>query len=101
MAAYHGPAWQGLTFRVVDSGAWQVFSGAHVIGNGTAPGAAAFNSTAWHALSLTVKGTSVSASIDGAAVFAGTDATYTNGQVALAAGYHYAAFDDFSVVPAA
>jgi hypothetical protein len=68
------------------------------------PGAGAFvgyqvlsNTTAWHALRLSAKGTAIAAAVDGAQVWAGDDATFANGQVAIGSGYHQAAFDDFAV----
>ena len=60
-----------------------------------------FNSSAWHALSLAAAGSLLTAAVDGAIVWSGEAVAGfpLAGQVALKSGLHYAAFDNFSVVP--
>jgi len=90
--------YDGYTLRLLDSGAWQVLAELALLANGTLP--APFNSSAPHALALTAKGAALTAAVDGATVWSGSDATYGKGQVALGSGYHAAAFAAFSVAPA-
>lgn len=57
--------------------------------------------TAWHNLSMSVVGSTVNVSVDGAPVFhstaAGTGAVHPAGMASIRSGFHYARFDDFSV----
>jgi hypothetical protein len=98
----NGPrTYSGYSLRVQEGGQWAVMTGrTSALANGTL-GGGAFNSSAPHVLKITAAGTTVSAWVDGAALWSGSDATYAMGQVALGSGYHAAAFDDFSVAPAA
>ena len=89
----------GYQFLAVEDGSWRLLAAQAVIANGTlAPG---FNSSATHTLGFTVKGSTLTGSVDGAQVFSVQDSTFGAGQVGLGSGYHYAAFDNFSVKPAA
>jgi hypothetical protein len=90
--------YDGYTLRLVDSGAWQVLSEQALLANGTLP--TPFNSSTPHRLQLAAKGAALTAAVDGAAVWSGSDATYGKGQVALGSGYHQAAFNSFEVNPA-
>lgn len=99
----NGPrTYDGYTLRLTStnsgSGLWQVLSELAVLANGTMP--APFNSSAPHTLVISAKAAAVTAAVDGATVWTGSDATYAMGQVALGSGYNSATFDDFSVVPA-
>ena len=94
-----GPkTYDGFTLRLRDVGDWQVLSTLTVLGNGTM--GAGFNSSAPHALQLSVKGTTIKASVGGEAVWSGQSSDFAMGQVALGSGYHFAAFNAFSVAPA-
>jgi hypothetical protein len=86
--------YDGYTLRLMDSGAWEVLAERAVLGNGTLP--APFNSSQPHQLRLAAVGTALTAAVDGAQVWSGSDSTYSKGQTALGSGYHAAAFDDFS-----
>ncbi|MGK5683342.1 family 16 glycoside hydrolase [Actinoplanes sp. URMC 104] len=51
----------------------------------------------WRTLSLTVRGSALTGSVDGAAVVRATDATFASGRIALLASYASASFDDVAV----
>jgi hypothetical protein len=93
-----GNAYMGYSFSVYADASFRVLSGRDVmLGNGTVPGSP-FDSSAWHSLSLAAKGGALAASVDGAQVWAGaTDGKFASGQVGIGSGYHFAAFDDFSL----
>ena len=95
---YSGAKGEGYTFVTRADASWQLRSGDAIIasGNVTIP----YNSSAWHLMSLTTKGTQITARLDGAQLATVSDSAYSAGQVAIGSGYHRAAFDNFSVTPA-
>jgi O-glycosyl hydrolase len=89
-------------FRVSNAGAWSITatdsSGAlRTLAHGTAT---ALGTGAWHRLSLTFKGTAISAAIDGKQVGSATDSVWTAGQAGIGlVGYQNAQYDNLSVTP--
>jgi hypothetical protein len=95
---YNG-ANQGFSLVARQTGEWRVLAGESILANGTLP--APFNSSAWHTLSLTAKGSSITAAVDGAQVLQTQSALNPDaGQVAIGSGYHYASFDKFRMAAA-
>ena len=96
---YNG-ANQGYSLILFVDGSWQLTSGeSALLSNGSLP--QPFNSSAWHRLQVSAKGTDISASIDGAVVATATDGAYSSGQVAIGSNYHRATFDNFALGPPA
>ncbi|MFG1992411.1 polysaccharide lyase family 1 protein [Actinoplanes sp. NPDC048988] len=67
---------------------------ATVLGTAAAGGAA---TGAWRVLALTVQGSTLTGSVDGAAVVRATDSTLSSGRIGLLASYASASFDDVVV----
>ncbi|MEC3998050.1 ricin-type beta-trefoil lectin domain protein [Actinacidiphila sp. DG2A-62] len=88
--------------RVSDSGAWSILSSdtggtVTTLAHGTT---AALGTNRWHALSLAFFGSTITASIDGAAVGSASDYGYAAGQVGYATSQgETAQFDNLSVTP--
>ncbi len=76
-------------------GTYSLDSHTTVIASGATP--SPINVGEWHELSLSMKGTSVVASLDGVALATVTDASAAWGNVAVGSGWHAAWFDDVSV----
>ena len=90
---------QGFSLVARETGEWRVLVSESILANGTLP--APFNSSAWHTLALTAKGSQITASVDGAVVLNTTSTLNADaGQVAIGSGYHYASFDKFRMAPA-
>ena len=90
--------YNGYTLKLQDSGIWEVLTNQKTaLGNGTLGGGGGFNSTQPHTLTLGVVGQAITAKVDGAVIWSGNDGSYSAGQVAIGSGYHFAAFDNFSV----
>jgi Ricin-type beta-trefoil lectin domain len=89
-------------FRASDSGAWSIDksdTGGTVtkLASGTAK---ALGTGSWHTLSMTLQGSTISASIDGTAVGSVSDSSYQTGQVGIGVvGYHTDQFDNLSITP--
>jgi hypothetical protein len=79
------------------AGTWQLLAGggSRVLANGTLP--APFNSTAPHALTLSMHGTAIVAAVDGAELATVSDSQYTRGMAGLGGGYHEHEWGSFSV----
>src|SRR5439155_936416 len=78
----HDPAkLEAYFLRVTDKGAWSIIKSTQstpaTLASGTAT---ALGTTSWHTLTLTFKGATITASIDGAKVGSATDSTYPAGQ---------------------
>jgi hypothetical protein len=88
--------------RVSESGAWSILSSdtggtVTTLAHGTT---AALGTNRWHALSLAFSGSTITASIDGAAVGSASDYGYAAGQVGYATSQgETAQFDNLSVTP--
>jgi O-glycosyl hydrolase len=88
--------------RVSDTGAWSILSsntGGSVttLAHGTTT---ALGTNRWHSLSLAFAGSTITASIDGAAVGSATDYGYAAGQVGYATSQgETAQFDNLSITP--
>lgn len=104
------PAYAALTLRMATysrstpgyqlvadaAGQWRLLKGmTQVLGNGSL--GQGFNASQWHTLGLAAKGSTLTGSLDGAQLFALSDAEYSAGQVGIGSGYHQAAFKDFVV----
>jgi hypothetical protein len=94
----YGPDYSGYVLSTFGDATWVVYSGKTVLANGTLPGG--YNSTAFNKISISAKGTTISASFGDTKLWTGSDSTYANGQAGLGSGYHYAAFDSFEVAVA-
>jgi pectate lyase len=72
-------------------------------GSATVLGTAAVGGTTgtWRTLALRVQGTTLTGSVDGAAVLQATDAAYPSGRIGLVASYASASYDDVTVDTAA
>ncbi len=88
--------------RVSDTGAWSILSSntggtVTTLAHGTT---AALGTNRWHALSLAFSGSTITASIDGAAVGSASDYGYAAGQVGYATSQgETAQFDNLSITP--
>jgi O-glycosyl hydrolase len=93
----HQAAYQ---FRVSDTGAWSIVStdtnaAVRTLASGTTT---ALGVGAWHRLSLTFKGSAISAAVDGKQVGAVNDSLWSTGQAGIGEiGYQNAQFDNLSV----
>ncbi len=87
----------GYCLLVSADGTWEGKAAANVLAKGTL---ASFDSTQWHALALTMNGTTISGSVNGTQLFAVQDSSYARGMAAVGSGYHTAMFDTFSLTPA-
>ena len=94
----YGPDYSGYVLSTFGDATWVVYSGKTVLANGTLP--SGYNSTAFNTISISAKGTTISASFGDTKLWTGSDSTYANGQAGLGSGYHYAAFDSFEVAVA-
>jgi len=90
---------EGFSLVARATGEWRVLVGESVLANGSLP--APFNSSAWHTLLLSAKGSAIAAAVDGATVLQTQSAlNAAAGQVAIGSGYHYASFDNFRMAAA-
>jgi hypothetical protein len=89
-------------FRASDTGAWSIDrsdTGGNIttLASGTAT---ALGTGSWHTLALTMRGTSISGSIDGTTVGTVTDGTYQTGQAGIGVvGYQTDQFDNLDITP--
>jgi hypothetical protein len=92
---------------VSNTGAWSIFAnnkttGTHkTLASGTV---AALGTNAWHTISFALKGSALTAVIDGTTVGSAKDTTFTSGLAGLSVGsasnsWLYAQFDNLSVTP--
>lgn len=80
-----------------ETGHWQLNEGSRVLKTGQVQ----YSANTWHALMLTVKGTSVEAAIDGVKLANVPNVSqFVAGWAALGSGYNYAQFDNFYVAHA-
>lgn len=90
----------GYYFRVTDSGSWSINSNdtsgnRRTLASGTV---SALGTGRWHALSLQLEGSSITASIDGTTVGKVTDSTWGSGQIGYGTGQGVPAqFDNLSI----
>ena len=88
--------------RASNTGAWSIDKSS-TSGSITAlasGAAAALGTGSWHTLSLTMQGSTISASIDGKSVGSVNDSSYTNGQIGIGVvGYQTDQFDNLSITP--
>ena len=100
----HDPAKLDAYFlRVTDKGAWSIIKSTQstpaTLASGTAT---ALGTNSWHTLTLTFKGATITASIDGAKVGSATDSTYPAGQVGIATSRTInAQFDNLTITSGA
>ncbi|MCW3059647.1 MAG: putative galactocerebrosidase [Capsulimonas sp.] len=85
----------GYTFRIQDSGAWELSSFKTVIAHGDT----SFSADRWHRLQLGFQGSQITASVDGKAVATVSDTTYAGGLVGLGTGWNFAQFANLKVEP--
>ena len=89
-------------FRVSDKGAWAITSTdtnatVRTLASGTTTALGVGN---WHTLSLTFKGSAISAAIDGEQIGSATDSVWQTGQAGIGiVGYQNAQFDNVKVTP--
>jgi hypothetical protein len=89
-------------FRVSNTGAWSIVSGdttgtLTTLASGTTT---ALGTNAWHTLSVTFQGTTITGSVDGHAAGAATDGRWTNGQAGIGiVGYATDQFDNLAITP--
>ncbi|MDH6120008.1 O-glycosyl hydrolase [Kitasatospora sp. GAS204A] len=89
--------------RVSDTGAWSIDKSDTswnftTLASGTT--AKALGTASWHTVSLTMQGTTLSATVDGVVVGSSIDASFTNGQAGLGVtAYQTDQFDDFALTP--
>lgn len=89
----------GYCLVLASDGSWQARAGGSTLAKGTVTGP--FNPLDWHTLTLTMKGASVSGSVNGTQLFSvASDSTYKSGMAALGSGYHQASFRAFAMSPA-
>ncbi|WP_369700164.1 ricin-type beta-trefoil lectin domain protein [Micromonospora sp. WMMA1996] len=92
----------GYYFRVTDGGAWSIRSN-NTSGNWRtlASGAtSALGTGRWHTLALKLDGSTLTASVDGAAVGSVSDSTWVAGQIGYGTGQGVTAqFDNLSITP--
>ena len=90
--------------RVSDSGAWSIArnSSAGVLTTLTAGHRSSLGLDHWHRLTLTFRGSRITAVLDGVLLGTAVDAAFTSGQAGLGvAGYQTTQFDNLTVTPAA
>lgn len=85
----------GYTFRVQDSGAWELKSFKTVIAQGTT----LFSADQWHSLRLQFHGQTVSGFVDGRPVCAVEDSSYAAGLAGLGSGWNFAQFSNLKITP--
>jgi Glycosyl hydrolase family 59/Ricin-type beta-trefoil lectin domain len=89
-------------FRVSNGGAWSIVksstSGAYTtLASGSR---AALGTGAWHTLSMTLQGSTISGSVDGSVAGSVTDSSYQTGQVGIGVvGYQTDQFDNLKITP--
>jgi hypothetical protein len=99
---YHGwcPASSGYSLRIGPTGSWSLQVAADQLKTRIvlAQGAVQpFDPSAWQELTLACLGNKITATVNGRVVADMTDVTLDSGSAALGSGFHYAAFDDFSI----
>ncbi len=84
IARFGGYGSIGYVLSVTDGGAWSILKDGNTkLAGGTI---GSFGTLAWHTLGLTVKGSSITASIDGAVVGSAMDGAHKSGQPGLGVG---------------
>jgi len=98
---YEDPTYiNAYTLQVSNSGAWSVLknSSGGSITSLRSGSVSALGTNSWHTLSLSFKGSTITAAIDGTTVGTVTDSSYGAGQVAIGVnGWQNVQFDNFSV----
>ena len=84
----------GYCFNIYDSGLYELSTQYGQIASGVADAPVAGY---WHTLSVSVEGATVTASINGTAVFSVTDSTYASGLSCINSGWGVSYFDNFSL----
>ncbi|MEO7426465.1 MAG: hypothetical protein ABI036_14855, partial [Fibrobacteria bacterium] len=87
---------RGYRFILSKNGGWQLMADTSQLRAGTASG---FNGSAWHAVKISVSGTTIAVSLDGAQLVSLTDAFRGAGMTAFASSYDANMFDDLIVEP--
>ena len=87
----------GYTFRIQDSGAWELKSFKTVI----AQGKTAFSANGWHNLRLRFAGDTITGFVDDKPICEVTDKTYSAGLVGLGSGWNFAQFGSLKITPLA
>ncbi|MEV6608819.1 ricin-type beta-trefoil lectin domain protein [Kutzneria sp. NPDC051319] len=91
-------------FRVSGTGAWSIVSGdtsgtLTTLASGTTT---ALGTNAWHTLSVTFQGSTITGSVDGHTAGTATDGRWTNGQAGIGVvGYATDQFDNLAITPGA
>lgn len=87
---------RGYRFILSKNGGWQLMADASQLRSGTASG---FNGSAWHTVKLSVSGSTIAVSLDGAQLVSLADATRRAGMAGFASSYNANMFDDLMVEP--
>ena len=85
----------GYTFRIHDTGAWELKSYKTIIASGSTP----FTANQWHSLQLRMADKTITASVDGKPVVTVTDGTYATGLAGLGTGWNFAQFSNLKIEP--
>ena len=83
----------GYTFRMQDTGAWELKRFRTVL----VQGRTAFSANAWHTLKLDFRGAHITGFVDGSQVCAADDTAYGSGLVGLGSGWNFAQFSNLRV----
>lgn len=91
----------GYHLRINDRGGWSLYSeGANGADTTLATGTATFGVNTWHRLELDMRGSEITALLDGNKLATALDDTYQTGQAALSvSAWQNAEFDNFDVTP--
>ncbi|MEZ0113862.1 hypothetical protein ABH920_007896 [Catenulispora sp. EB89] len=92
----------GYYLVVGSDGGWSIVKNSVRNGRTTLAGGtvAASGTGGWHHLALTVRGSTITAAMDGTTLGTATDSSYSHGQIGLGAGgYQAAQFDNLSITP--
>ena len=83
----------GYTFRVRDTGMWELKCFKTVI----AQGQTSFSGDQWHNLRLDLHGSTISGYVDGKQICSLVDTNYTSGLVGLGSDYNFAQFSNLAI----
>jgi hypothetical protein len=86
-------SWNGYAWRLYADGSWEL----RARENKLAQGKVAVPGDAWHELCLSVKGRSLTGSVDGKVLCEIEDSSCSAGMVGLGSGWHQAQFDDLAI----
>jgi hypothetical protein len=84
---------EGYTFVIHTGNIWALHGGNQIIASGNIN----FPPFTWHHISLTLNGSSISASVDNKEVFKLENTKYTHGLAGLGSGFNFAEFDNFEI----